>query len=126
MEASSCMTYKALHAELVAEVGPAEAFARLGRGWLTGCMDRVFGPMWERLRANPATRASIIRGVEGGIRRAGPDQVLGELVTYRKHPGRNPGTALYSPRSWDRFLDGLADNPYGVYAALRPFDHDGV
>ena len=115
-----------MHAELVAEVESPEAFDGLARGWLTGCMDEVCGLLSQKLRTDPVTEVSV-RSVdeEGRIRQGGPNQVLGELHTYRKRFGFNPERLLYSPRSWDRFLDSLSRNPAGVHVRMIPLDRDG-
>jgi hypothetical protein len=114
-----------MHAELVAEGGSPEAFAELGRGWLTGCMDEVFGPLARRLREDPVSKATVqVWDDVNGVGQAGPDQVFGELITYRKSVF-NAGRVWYSQRSWDRFLDGLSKGPFGVRVRMIPMDGAG-
>jgi hypothetical protein len=109
----------------VAEVGSPEAFAELGRGWLTGCMEEVFGPLWQRLREDPLSKATVRAWDEvNGIGQAGPNQVFGELITYRKN-AFNAGRVWYSQRSWDRFLDSLSKGPFGVHVRMLPMDSAG-
>lgn len=116
-----------MHAELIAEVGSAGAFAELARGWITGCMDEVFGPLAQKLREDPVTKASVQSlDLVGRIERAGPNQVLGKLITYRKHVGFRPSEVRYSTRSWNRFLHDFALNPGGMEVSMVPLDGDGV
>jgi hypothetical protein len=115
-----------MHAELAAEVESPEAFAELARGWFTGCMDEVFGPLSLRLREDPVTKASVrALDVEGRIEQAGPDQVLGELLTYRKQSGVTPTEVLYSQLAWDRFLNSLSKNPSGLEVSIVPLNGEG-
>lgn len=111
-----------MYAALVAEVPTEAAYARAARGWLTSVLAEMLPGIWEGLRTRPVRRAGPMRQADGPW--GEPGHVLGRLMMSgdRPLPIRSP---LYTERSWQRMLDGLANFPYRAGIQLWQLDDAG-
>jgi hypothetical protein len=116
---------KTMHAELIAEIGSAEAFASSASGWLDGVLTEVFPSLRQGLRDRPVTKAPPAARQDTAKPWGEPGHVLGRLRVHRDHPAFKGREALYSDRAWQRALTGLADHPWTVSVEIRELDDHG-
>lgn len=103
-----------MHATLSAEIPSRDDFATASRAWLEGTLETVFPALSEGLQSRPAVR-SVARPKDDIDTPWGqPGHVLGSINVYKKHPAFGGRETLYSAKTWQRALDGLAEYPWAV------------
>jgi hypothetical protein len=109
-----------MQCELIAEVEGRERFVELASGWLTEVLPAVFPDLDRRL-----AEGRVLREVERASVRGEPGTLWATLNVNKRPDVRGWRRALYTPRAWQRFLEGLAGCPLMALMEIVPLGDDG-
>jgi hypothetical protein len=112
-----------LYAELECRVDSGDEFARLARDWLTQVKAELFPELDRHLPSDATLRAQTSEDLFGVI---GPPNVTWASLHLQRKPSPFGGSdGLYSPRAWQRVLNGLDSHPFDIDLTMMPLDAEG-
>jgi hypothetical protein len=98
--------------------------ADLARGWFTGVLADVFPGLREGLAGGGTVGKRDPRDADRDAVWGAPGAVWAQM-RLSKEPGPGGRWVQYTERAWQRFLDGLEDDPFTAMLEMYPLDERG-
>ncbi|MDL4775195.1 hypothetical protein [Actinomadura xylanilytica] len=119
------MASQQFHMELVARVEPEEEFARLAVAWMQAARRVLFPRFDDELQRGPVLNAAALKDDTGLVPRGEPNGIWAAMQVHKDLYSSPSPLRLYSPTSWQRFVDALACRSYGAWLFMEPLDAAG-